>query len=239
LNGPKDAAFASKSQALNQLYQQAPELAKQGEMVISNDEMTGVQALERAHPDHPTAPGQDRLIEYEYIRHGTLAFIVSFNVSQGGVIFVTAGATRTEDDYVAHIRLMIAAHPQVKRWHIVVDNLNIHCSEALVRFVAADSALEIELGVKGKSGILHSKQSRADFLSLQEHRVVFYYTPKHASWMNQVEIWFSILARKLLRNGNFSSTDDLKAKVLAFIAYYNHTMAKPFKWTYQSKALCV
>lgn len=239
MNGPKDEAFTVKSQAINQLYQQAPELAKQGEQVISNDEMTGVQALERAHPDHPTAPGQQRLIEYEYIRHGTLAFIVSFNVSQGGVIFVTSGPTRTEQDYVTHIRLLMAAHPEVKRWHIVVDNLNIHCSEALVRFVAAESDLDIDLGVKGKSGILHSKLSRAEFLSIQEHRIVFYYTPKHASWMNQVEIWFSILARKLLRNGNFSSTDDLRTKVLAFIEYYNRTMAKPFKWTYKGKALCV
>lgn len=224
---------------INTLYRQAPELAKQGEIVVSNDEMTGVQALERAHPDHPTLPGQQRLIEYEYIRHGTLAFIVSFNVSLGGVIFVTSGPTRTEDDYVAHIRLMVAAHPEIKRWHIVVDNLNTHCSESLVRFVAAESDLDLDLGVKGQSGILLSMQTRSAFLSLAEHRIVFYYTPKHASWMNQVEIWFSILARKLLRKGSFLSIEDLRSKVLAFIAYYNNTMAKPFKWTYAGKALSV
>ena len=109
----------------------------------------------------------------------------------------------------------------------------------MVRFVAAESDLDIDLGVKGKSGILHSKLSRAKFLSIQEHRIVFYYTPKHASWMNQVEIWFSILTRKLLRNGNFSSTEDLRAKVLAFIEYYNRTMAKPLNLTYNGKALCV
>lgn len=205
--------------------------------MISNDEMTGVQALERAHPDHPTAPGQDRRIEYEYIRHGTLSFITSFDVARGGTIWITAGPTRNEQDYVAHIRTLISAHPEITRWHIVVDNLNTHCSESLVRLVAAESDLDIDLGVKGKSGILQSMKTRADFLSNPEHRIVFYYTPKHASWLNQVEIWFSIVVRKLLRKGSFFSVDDLRNKVLAFADYYNQTMAKPFKWTYKGKAL--
>ena len=239
MNSEKDEAFDIKSTTINELYSRAFELAQNGELVVSNDEMTGVQAREQKYPAKPTMAGMPRLVEYEYIRHGTLSFIVSFNVALGGVIFATSGPTRTEEDYIAHIMQLVHSHPEIKRWHIVADNLNTHCSESLVRFVAVESDLDIDLGKKGVSGILKSMKSRAEFLSNPDHRIVFYYTPKHASWMNQVEIWFSILARKLLKNGNFVSKEDLRNKVMRFIDYYNDTMAKPFKWTYQGKALSV
>ena len=230
--------FNEKSSAINRLYEQAPQLATQGEKVISNDELTGVQALERKHPGLPLRPGKVERREFEYIRHGTLCFIVNFEVASGQIGQVSCGPTRTEQDFLNHIEATVAADPTVSRWHFVVDNLNTHQSESLVRFVAAESDLtEIELGVKGKSGILKSMKSRAEFLSNPDHRIVFYYTPKHASWMNQIEIWFSILARKLLKRGLFTSVADLKAKVLAFVEYFNRTMAKPFRWTFQGKAL--
>ena len=136
-------------------------------------------------------------------------------------------------DAALHFQKVVKSDPKAKKWRLIMDNLNTHQSETLVRWIAEmEGVTEEELGVKGKSGILMSMQTRAAFLHDERHFVVFYYTPKHASWMNQVEIWLSILVRKLLKRGNFTSLDDLRDHILAFIAYYNSTMAKPIKWTY-------
>ena len=221
------------------MYAQATERHEQGERTVSTDELTGVQALERKEAGLPMQPGKVERREFEYIRHGTLAFIISRDVVTGKVLAPQAGPTRTEADFLAHVQSVVATDPNATRWHFAVDNLNIHKSAALVYWVADESDLDIDLGEKDKSGILHNQPSRAAFLSDPTHRIVFHYTPKHCSWLNQIEIWLGILTRKLLRRGSFTSVEQLRAKVLSFIEYYNDTMAKPFKWTYQGKPLVV
>lgn len=219
------------------MYASAAERAKQGERTISMDELTGVQAIERKFPDLPMQPGHVLRREFEYIRHGTLTWFINFDVVTGEVIVPSWGPTRTEEDALAHLQRLIASDPEVTRWRIMVDNLNTHQSEAWVRWIAQREGIAPQtLGVKGKSGILHSMESRAAFLHDPTHQIVVYYTPIHASWMNQVEIWLSILVRKVLKRGTFLSVDDLRDQILAFIAYSNRTMAKPIKWTYTGLA---
>jgi len=208
-------------------------------MTVSTDELTGVQALERKHPGLPLAQGKVERREFEYVRHGTRSFILSRDVVTGHLLAPAGGPTRTEADFLAHLQTVVATQPEATRWHVVCDQLNTHQSESLVRWVADLSGIEEDLGVKGERGILASMASRAAFLSDPGHKVVLHYTPKHSSWLNQIEIWLSILVRKLLKRGSFISVEDLQAKVFAFIDYYNRTMAKPFKWTYQGKALTI
>jgi len=237
LNAKPDPQKDQKIRTICEVYQQAQAAAARGELTFSVDEMTGIQALARIAPDHPMRSGQPVRREFEYERHGTLSLLAGLEVADGKVQGFCR-PTRNEADFLELVDGLVQAHPQALRFTFVLDNLNTHQSESLVRYVARDMAIaESLLGVKGKEGILQTQESRASFLSEPTHRIRFCYTPKHASWMNQIEIWFGILVRKVIRRGDFASLADLQHKLEAFVDYFNRTMAKPFKWTYQGKPL--
>ena len=228
--------FEQQVKQVCELYAQTPELHAHGVHVICSDEMTGIQALERTQPTLPMRQGAVEHQEFEYARHGTQSLIANFEVATGQIVTPSVGATRTEADFAKHIEQTVQTDPSAD-WIFVTDQLNIHQSESLVRWVAAQCGLTCDLGIKGKSGMLASLTTRADFLQDATHRIRFVYTPKHSSWLNQIEIWFSILVRRLLKRASFTSLADLRQRILAFIAYFNQTMAKPYKWTYKGRPL--
>ena len=176
------------------------------------------------------------MIEFESERHGTLCLIGNLVVATGELIAPTLGPTRTEADFANHIEQTVATDPDGS-WVFVADNLNIHCSESLVRLVAETCEVAADLGKKGRRGVLKSVASRQAFLSESSHRIRFVYLPKHSSWLNQIETWFSILVRKLLKRSSFCSLEELEQRILRFIDYFNLTMAKPIAWLYSPRPL--
>jgi transposase len=229
--------FQAQVQMICACYQDAPELYFHHDThTISVDEMTGIQALERIAITLPMKPGQTELQEFEYKRNGTLTLTGNFHVVTGEIIAPTLGPTRTEADFVTHIEQTIKLDPEA-RYVFVLDNLNTHCSASLVELVARLCDIEDDLGKKGVRGVLKSMKSRQEFLSELSHRIRFVYTPKHSSWLNQIEIVFGVIMRKVVRRGSFTSVDDLRTKMLAFIDYFNQVFAKPFKWTYTGRPL--
>lgn len=202
--------------------------------MYSVDEKTGIQALERMIT--PMKKGQCERQDNSYERHGTQCLIANLEIATGKIISPTIDKTRTEKDFVEHIARTIDQDPKGE-YVFVSDQLNTHQSEGLVRLVAACCGIEKKLGKKGKSGILKNMKTRAKFLQDHTHRIRFVYTPKHASWLNQIEIWFSILVKRLLKRLSTQSTQELRQKILAFIAFFNTTMSKPFKWTWKGKVL--
>ena len=194
--------------------------------------------MERTAPSQSMTYGKAERIEFEYTRHGTLTLIGNFQVTTGELIAPTIGPTRTESDFAEHIAQTVATDPKAG-WIFVVDNLNIHSSETLVRFVAKACGIEEPMGKKNVRGVLKTVASRQAFLSEKSHRIRLVYTPKHSSWLNQIEAIFGVIMRKVIRRGSFTSVADLRDKLLHFIEYFNRTFAKPFNWTYTGRPLRV
>lgn len=228
--------FQQQVEAVCETYVDALDNFEQGIHTICTDEMTGIQALERLSPTKPMRPGDVEKREFEYKRHGTQTLIANLEVATGELIAPTIGDRRTEMDFAQHIARTIGTDPKAE-WIFVTDQLNIHMSETLVRVVVAECQLDVDLGVKGQTGILQSMVTRKTFLMDSSHRIRFVYVPKHSSWLNQIEIWFSTLVRRLLKRASFASVTDLKQRILNFIDYFNRVLAKPFKWTYTGRPL--
>jgi transposase len=202
-----------------------------GIKVVSVDEKPGIQALERDGATLPTMAEKVERREFNYVRHGTQVLTANLDLASGQLMSETIADTRTEADFADHIGRLIQSADPAAHLVILCDQLNTHKSESLVRLVAQTLGDEQELGEKGKSGILESMQTRQAYLSDHEHRIRFVYTPKHCSWLNPIEVWFSILDKHVLRRGNFISKEDLREKIQRYIPYYNRHFAKVWKWS--------
>ena len=226
--------FQAEVENVCRTYLEAPAKAADGTHTVSVDEATSLQAIERNAPDKPAQPNSVPKQEFEYTRHGTTTLTAGLDVVTGMIVCPTLEATRTEAEFVAHITRTVDTDPTAE-WLFVVDCLNTHMSESLVKFVAERCGLPDELGKKTTAASSKSMATRKEFLSDAAHRIRFVYLPKHSSWLNQIEIVFGIIHRKLLRCGNFTSVTDLEAQLREFMDYYNATMAHPFAWTYTGK----
>ena len=203
--------------------------------LISVDEKTGIQALQRREQTAPTSKGAHQRREWEYYRHGTTTLMAAVNVADGKMLHHLLNPTRTEDDFCTFIQQTcqpLLADPQAEVI-LLADQLNTHLSESLVRWVAQQIGFTGELGKKDHRGILHNQPSRMTFLEDNTHRIRFVFTPKHCSWLNPVENWFAKLQRHVINNGNFSSVKELNCKIENYIRYYNTWLSKPLNWKFK------
>jgi transposase len=225
-----DPDFEAKALDICRLYLDAPRLYRHGELVLCTDEKTGIQALERARPTTPGAPGRPERRDPEYVRHGTRCLLATLVVPTGEVI---GGVTerRATWDFVRHVRDVVVRFPEAKRFHWVMDNLNTHWTRELCQYLGKLSGVW-----EGRPALRTGAQRRA-FLTDPAHKHVVHYTPKHGSWLNQVEIWFGVLCRRLLRRGEFRSVEELAERILEFIDYYDRHDAHPYEWTFTGKPL--
>jgi hypothetical protein len=225
-----DPDFDAKAQDICKLYVNAPVLYQHGELVICGDEKTGMQILQRKHPTILVEPGKPEKREHEYIRHGCRALIASFIVPTGEVVW-DLGITRTSVDFAAHLAHVATQFPEQKKFHWVVDNLNTHWSLDVCELMARLSGLPFH-----KKDLRNGTQRKA-FLTDPEHKHVFHFTPKHGSWLNQVELWFSTLARRFLKRGDFVSAEEFTKRLTAYLDDYNEEYAHPYRWTYTGEPL--
>lgn len=225
-----DPDFAERAREICGQYVRAPRLYEHGELTICTDEKTGMQILQRIHPTQPARPGHPEKQENDYLRHGTRALIASFVVATGEVV-ADLGLTRTSADFAAHL-LHVANHfTGWQRITWVLDNLNTHWSLEVCEVLAMLNDVPFD------PRSLQTGSQRRAFLTDPEHAYRFLYTPKHGSWLNQVELWFSVLARQFLKRGNFASPAEFEERLHRYLDHYNIHHAHPYRWTYTGEPL--
>ena len=230
--------FKEEVSAIFEIYSNIDQLSEEGVYVYSVDEKMGIGAREHINEKQPMKSGVSERIDPEYKRHGTTGIIASLNVATGEIFMPLVQPTRTEIDFLTHIESVI--RPNDSNKHIfLLDYLNTHMSESLVKMVAEFEGMDIfDLGEKGKSGILKNMKTRREFLMNESHHIQFIYSPKHCSWLNQIECWFSIITRSLLnKRSSFKSVAMLEKQIHKFINYYNEFLKKPFDWNNSGKFL--
>lgn len=232
-----DELFQAQVEEVCQTYLHAGSAyERENTHTICVDEMTSLQANERRATKRRAKPDEIAKLECQYNRHGTLSLTGSWHVVAGQMIQTTISPTRDADEFANHIEQTIRTDPEAN-WIVVLDNLNTHYGEPIVRLIARLLGIPQEtLGDKKKRrGVLGSMKTRREFLTDPSHRIRFVFTPKHSSWLNQIEVIFGIIGKRVIRHGSFSSQDDLRDKLISFIDYYNQTFAKPLQWTYDGR----
>jgi transposase-like protein len=207
-------------------------------VVVSFDEKSGMQALERTAPDRPMQPGMPAKLEYEYRRHGTLVLLALMYVNTGRISgYCMEQRTNENTSMSLRVWLGLLLMQGYKRVTVLADQLNTHMSMDVVRSVADLCGLPVP-----DESELDTRHKRRDWLECKEHQICFQYTPRHASWLNPIEKWFSVLGRRLLRRASFRSTEELAKRVGEFIDYYNLYHARPYRFrrrTYGRRAPAV
>jgi transposase len=201
--------------------------------LLSIDEKTSIQALERLEGRAPVSKGGHKRREFEYKRHGTTCLIAALDIGTGKISSFLLNPTRTEADFAGFVAQTIEQYPPEDDLILMTDSLNTHLSESLVRLIAQKIGDEQDLGVKGKNGILQNQASRKLYLEQNDHRIRFLLTPKHCSWLNPIENWFAKLQRQALTHGNFTSVDALNQTIDAYIQYYNQCLVKIIRWKFK------
>jgi len=198
--------------------------------LVSFDEKTGIQALERIAPDRPMKKGMPVKLEYEYKRHGTMTLHGLMHVNTGRINGFCL-PQRTNEDTAMTLRVLIGLllMQGYRRITVIMDQLNTHMSMDMVRMVAELCGIPIP-----DESELDSRHQRRAFLESENHRIRFQFTPRHASWLNPIEKWFSILVRRLLRRASFTSTEQLASRIIEFIDYYNRHLAHPYRYRRRS-----